>query len=408
MKKTIKLILIVSFIFMSLMGCEEKEILLDPIAESELAEYLKGKDPVLDNDDLAGTYTIISRTCDKKTDDLIVSFDGSSQLYNYQARYQVKSTATKDGWKIDSFDIVDSDYQMKEITPSMLMDLLKEVDSNLSDESGGTYSLISKQINGNIVNFVMRYISYWGDYDAEYEGIAKIKDGRLMLVDVEITDITNAEPDPDVDAPEITLSDNYNPYKTAAEYGYTPPAKQAFNTLEQRVANCIEKHYSYGVVVTFVKILNATEFIVNCEVLFERRYTYVSDTEYWLYGLFEFPEGLVISGSGKYDSDVISNFEGVYVNKANGSYIIMHQNWKFELHEFYLVDGEFHEVVLKEYYRISSTSMKWQNRNKAFKAVWSNGAEPESFAVTILSINEVRLDADILSSKSGDTFVKVP
>ncbi|HPW53625.1 MAG TPA: hypothetical protein PK631_04555, partial [Erysipelotrichaceae bacterium] len=386
MKKTIKLILIVSFIFMSLMGCEEKEILLDPIAESELAEYLKGKDPVLDNDDLAGTYTIISRTCDKKTDDLIVSFDGSSQLYNYQARYQVKSTATKDGWKIDSFDIVDSDYQMKEITPSMLMDLLKEVDSNLSDESGGTYSLISKQINDNIVNFVMRYISYWGDYDAEYEGIAKIKDGRLMLVDVEITDITNAEPDPDVDAPEITLSDNYNPYKTAAEYGYTPPAKQVFNTLEQRVANCIEKHYSYGVVVTFVKILDATEFIVNCEVLFERRYTYVSDTEYWRYGLFEFPEGLVISGSGKYDSDVISNFEGVYVNKANGSYIIMHKNWKFELHEFYLVDGEFHEVVLKEYYRISSTSMKWQNRNKVFKAVWSNGAEPESFAVTILSI----------------------
>ena len=149
MRKTIKLILVISFIITALIGCNKKEITLDPIAESAIAEYLQGKDPVLDNS-FTGTYTIVSRTCDKKTDDLIVSYNGSSSLFDYQAKYQVKSIATEEGWVIESFEIVDSSHVMKEITPSMLKELLDGVDKNVTSSMSGTYSLVSKEVEDNL------------------------------------------------------------------------------------------------------------------------------------------------------------------------------------------------------------------------------------------------------------------
>ncbi|HPX33406.1 MAG TPA: hypothetical protein PLT36_07890, partial [Erysipelotrichaceae bacterium] len=200
-------------------------------------------------------------------------------------------------------------------------------------------------------------------------------------------------------------SNNYDPNKKAADYGYKAPAKQNFNDDEQTVAYFIED-IKPGMVVTKVEFLGANG-TRDYKVTYEDIHKYVKDV--YVHKFYLIWDGSAYSVQGGYVTKdyVNSNFEGVYVNKANGSYIIMHEDWKFELHEFYMDGSTINKVVLKEYYRISSSTMKWQNRNKAFKSIWSNGTEPDGFAVTINSINELRLDADILSSKSGDTFVKV-
>ena len=200
------------------------------------------------------------------------------------------------------------------------------------------------------------------------------------------------------------MSNNYDPNKKAADYGYKAPAKPQIDS--ESVKNLIEDKKP-DFVVTKLKFLSNNPPILLYEATLEKRYKYVKDVEVWKYGVTFIAMKHYITGSEKISATTNSNFEGVYVNKANGSYIIMHENWKFELHEFYIDGSTINKVVLKEYYRISSSTMKWQNRNKAFKSVWSNGTEPDGFAITINSINELRLDADILSSKSGDTFVKV-
>ena len=403
MKKIIKLILVISFVFTTLIGCGDKEISLEPIAENALAEYLKGKDPVLDNDDFTGTYIIVSRTCDKKTDDLIVNYTGSSALFEYEAKYQIKSTATKDGWVIDTFEILESDYEMKEITPSMLKNLIEGVDKNVTEGMKGSYSVVSQEVEDDVIKFTLRFNSNDGTYSAEYEGEAIVKDGELTLQKVVINIIS--DDDSGTGEGETLLSNNYDPNKKAADYGYKAPAKQNFNDDEQTVAYFIED-IKPGMVVTKVEFLGANG-TRDYKVTYEDIHKYVKDV--YVHKFYLIWDGSAYSVQGGYVTKdyVNSNFEGVYVNKANGSYIIMHEDWKFELHEFYMDGSTINKVVLKEYYRISSSTMKWQNRNKAFKSVWSNGTEPDGFAITINSINELRLDADILSSKSGDTFVKV-
>ncbi len=411
MKKVIKFILIFSFVFSILTGCDKKEIMLEPVDENAMVEYLKGKDPVLENDDFTGTYKIVSRTCDKKTDDLVVSYNGSSALFDYEARYQVKSTATKDGWVIESFDIVDSKYEIKEITPSMLKTLLEGVDKNVTDGTSGTYYLLNCEVKDNTVIFLVRYRSDDGKYDAEYDGVAIVKDGKLQLDRVVINDVSSGESDdgegetPD-DSGETTLSNNYDPNKKAADYGYKAPTKQKFNDLEQDVAYFIGD-IKPGHDVTKVEYLCKYNSSYEFNVTHEKKYKYVKDVYVQHFVLKKDGDSFTVTWDLMLDSYVNSNFEGVYVNKANGSYIIMHENWKFELYEFYLDNGTIKNIVLKEYYRISNTSMKWQNRKKVFKSLWTDGTEPEYFAVTILSINELRLDANILSSKSGDKFVRV-
>ncbi|MGI6581286.1 MAG: hypothetical protein ACOX1M_03015 [Erysipelotrichaceae bacterium] len=402
MKKIIKLILVISFVFTTLIGCGDKEISLEPIAENALAEYLKGKDPVLDNDDFTGTYIIVSRTCDKKTDDLIVNYTGSSALFEYEAKYQIKSTATKDGWVIDTFEILESDYEMKEITPSMLKNLIEGVDKNVTEGMKGSYSVVSQEVEDDVIKFTLRFNSNDGTYSAEYEGEAIVKDGELTLQKVVINTIS--DDDSGTGDGKTLLSNNYDPNKKAADYGYKAPDKPQIDS--ESVKNLIEDKKP-DFVVTKLKFLSNNPPILLYEATLEKRYKYVKDVEVWKYGVTFIAMKHYITGSEKISATTNSNFEGVYVNKSNGSYIIMHENWKFELHEFYMDGSTINKVVLKEYYRISSSTMKWQNRNKAFKSVWSNGTEPDGFAITINSINELRLDADILSSKSGDTFVKV-
>ncbi|MGI6568360.1 MAG: hypothetical protein ACOX1E_02375 [Erysipelotrichaceae bacterium] len=428
MKKTIRFIFIICFIITTLIGCDKEEITLDPIAESAIAEYLQGKDPVLDNS-FTGTYTIVSRTCDKKTDDLIVSYNGSSSLFDYQAKYQVKSIATEEGWVIESFEIVDSSHVMKEITPSMLKELLDGVDKNVTSSMSGTYSLVSKEVEDNLVKFIVKFVSSDGKYTAQYDGEAVVTNGNLELQKVVINVISDGDSsgesgensngesgessngesgessNGESSEGETTLSKNYDPNKKAADYGYTAPAKQKFNSTEQNVAYFIED-IKPGKIVTKVEYLG-TGLYEQYKVTYEERYKYVKDVYVQYYELYWDGSSYNIFNNEMVDSSRNSNFEGVYVNKANGSYIIMHENWKFELHEFYLAGGTIKEALLKEYYRISNTSMKWQNRKYAFKSVWTDGKEPDVFAVTILSINELRLDTDILSSKSGDVFVKV-
>jgi|GEM_PF-4767268 len=402
MKKIIKLILVILFVFTTLIGCGDKEISLEPIAENALAEYLKGKDPVLDNDDFTGTYIIVSRTCDKKTDDLIVNYTGSSALFEYEAKYQIKSTATKDGWVIDTFEILESDYEMKEITPSMLKNLIEGVDKNVTEGMKGSYSVVSQEVEDDVIKFTLRFNSNDGTYSAEYEGEAIVKDGELTLQKVVINTIS--DDDSGTGDGKTLLSNNYDPNKKAADYGYKAPDKPQIDS--ESVKNLIEDKKP-DFVVTKLKFLSNNPPILLYEATLEKRYKYVKDVEVWKYGVTFIAMKHYITGSEKISATTNSNFEGVYVNKSNGSYIIMHENWKFELHEFYMDGSTINKVVLKEYYRISSSTMKWQNRNKAFKSVWSNGTEPDGFAITINSINELRLDADILSSKSGDTFVKV-
>ncbi|MGI6608185.1 MAG: hypothetical protein ACOX1F_04315 [Erysipelotrichaceae bacterium] len=204
---SLKLILIISFIFTTLIGCDKKEINLEPIDESEIAEYLAGKDSVLDNGEFTGTYSIISRTCDKKTDDLVVKYNGSSKLFDYEAKYHVYSTATKNGWVIDKFDIVESVYNLKEITPSMLKDLLEGADKNVTDDMSGIYSLVSKEVEDNLVKFVVRFTADNGKYSAEYSGEAVIENGKLELQKVVINEV------PAGDSGEKLLSNNYDPNK---------------------------------------------------------------------------------------------------------------------------------------------------------------------------------------------------
>jgi hypothetical protein len=401
LKKIVKFIFIVSLIFTGLIGCN-KEINLEPIAESNLAEYLKGKDPVLDNDNFSGFYSIVSRTCDKKTDDLIVSYNGNSELFDYQAKYHVYSTATKNGWVIDKFDIVESNYNMRDISPSMFKDLLEGVDKNVT--MSGIYSLVSKELQDNVIKFVVRFYSDNGKYNAEYEGEAVIKDGKLELQKIVINTISDDDSEGgSSDDATITLSNNYDPNKKAADYGYKAPAKQKFNDTEREVAYFIED-IKPGVVVTNVEMIDASKF----NVTYEKRYKYVKDVYYHYFRLHWDGGAYSVIDSKLIKTTTNSNFEGVYVNKTNGSYIIMHENWKIELHEFYVVDGQLKEIVLNEYHSISNTNMTWKNRKKIFKSAWTDGAEPESFSVIILSINEMKLNSNILSSKSGDKFVKVP
>ena len=415
MKKFIKLI-VVSLVLISLFGCN-KEITLDPIAENAIEQYLKGQDSILDNNDYTGTYTIVSRTCDKKTDELVVSYVGSSALYDYEAKYQIKSVATKNGWVIEKFEIVDSNHTMKDLGPSVFKDLLEGVDKNVTSGMGGTYSLISKEVKDGIVSFVVKYVSGDGKYIAEYDGEAAVKDGKLELQKVVVNTISSGGSSGDSgegssggdsggDSSATTLSNNYDPNKKAADYGYKAPDQPFFSSDEYLIKNYIEKERP-GVIVTKVIIHSWSGTIINTDVTFEDVYKYVTDVHVWNYWLFDLPEGLKTTVSNPISTDVMANFEGVYVNIANGSYIIMHKNWKFELHEFYMDGSTIKKAILNEYHRISGTSMNWQNRNKAFKAVWTNGAEPDGFAVTIKSINELRLDANILSSKSGDVFIKV-
>ncbi len=406
MKKTIRLFFLISFILVTIIGCNKKEIILEPIAESALAEYLKGKDPALDSDDFTGTYTIISRVCDKKTDDLMVSYNGSSALFDYQAKYQVKSTATENGWIIDSFDVVESDYQMKDLPPSIFKDLLEGVDKNVTFDMGGTYSLVSKEVKDNVVKFVVKYTSDDGKYSAEYDGEAVVKDGKLELQKVVVNTISSDSEDPNGDNTS-TLSNNYDPNKKAADYGYKAPKKPTIKEEYEKYVKLVEE-YRPGFKVTKMEYLSHVfNMYFTYEVTLEKRLKYVTEVEEWKFTFSFKATGLQITNKEKISNTTNSNFEGVYVNKANGSYIIMHENWKFVLHEFYLDNGTIKEAVLKEFHRISGTSMKWQNRKYAFKSVWTNGKEPEYFAVTILNINEIRLDTDILSSKSGDIFVKV-
>ena len=414
MRKTIKLILVISFIITALIGCNKKEITLDPIVESAIAEYLQGKDPVLD-DSFTGTYTIVSRTCDKKTDDLIVSYNGSSSLFDYQAKYQVKSIATEEGWVIESFEIVDSSHVMKEITPSMLKELLDGVDKNVTSSMSGTYSLVSKEVEDNLVKFIVKFVSSDGKYTAQYDGEAVVTNGNLELQKVVINVISDGDSsgesgegsNGDSSEGETTLSKNYDPNKKAADYGYTAPTKPVIKDEYSKYIKAIEEHRP-GFVVTDMEFLRHNfNMYFTYKVTLEKKYKYVTEVEVWEYTFTFVIMSYQITHDKKISATTNSNFEGVYVNKANGSYIIMHENWKFELHEFYLADGTIKEAVLKEFHRISGTSMKWQNRKYAFKSVWTDGKEPDGFAVTILSIDEVRLEDNILSSKSGDVFVKV-
>jgi hypothetical protein len=422
MKKILKLIFVVFLLLISLFGCN-KEITLEPIAENAIEQYLKGQDFILDNNDYTGTYTIVSRTCDKKTDELVVSYVGSSALYDYEAKYQVKSVATKNGWVIEKFEIIEFNHTLKDLGPSVFKDLLEGVDKNVTSGMGGTYSLISKEVEENTIKFLVKYVSGDGKYIAEYDGEAAVKDGKLELQKVVVNTIssggsssgdsgtgssdTGSSGDSSGDSGATTLSKNYDPNKKAADYGYKAPAKQKWSDSDQEVAYFIED-IKPGMVVTKVEYLGTGGYSrYNYNVTYEDRYKYVKDVYVQYFELYWDGSVYSVYYNEMKESYVNSNFEGVYVNKANGSYIILHENWSFELHEFYMDGSTIKKAILNEYHRISGTSMKWQNRNKAFKAVWTNGAEPDGFAVTIKSINELRLDADILSSKSGDVFIKV-
>ncbi len=404
MKKTIKLILIISFIFTSLIGCNKKEILLDPIAEIDIAQYLAGKDPIID-DNYSGTYTIVSRTCDKKTDDLVVTYNGSSTLFDYQAKYQVKSSATNNGWVIDSFEIVDSKHEIKNIPASVFKDLLDGVDKNVTSDMKGSYSVVSQELKDDVVKFVVKYVSDSGKYSAEYDGEAIVKDGKLELQKVVIN--TTSSDDTSSESGKTTLSKNYDPNKKAKDYGYKAPSKPVIEDEHVSIAKLIEE-YKPGFKVVKVKYLSTAYGVYCYEVTLEDRYQYVTDVEVWKFYITFVALKYNITKSEKISGTTISNFEGVYVNKANGSYIIMHSDWKFELHEFYMDGSTIKKIVLKEYHSISGADMTWKNRDYAFKSVWTNGTEPTGFSITIQSINELKLNSNILSSKSGDVFVKVP
>ncbi len=416
MKKFIKLI-VVSLVLISLFGCN-KEITLEPIAENAIEQYLKGQDSILDNNDYTGTYTIVSRTCDKKTDELVVSYVGSSALYDYEAKYQVKSVATKNGWVIEKFEIIEFNHTLKDLGPSVFKDLLEGVDKNVTSGMGGTYTLISKEVEEDTIKFLVKYVSGDGKYIAEYDGEAAVKDGKLELQKVVVNTISSGGSSGDSgegssggdsggDSSATTLSNNYDPNKKAADYGYKAPEKQKWSDSEQEVAWFVED-IKPGMVVTKVEYLGMSGYYrYKYNVTYEDRYKYVKDVYEEYFELYWDGSAYSIDYNEMVKSYVNSNFEGVYVNIANGSYIILHENWSFELHEFYMDGSTIKKAILNEYHRISGTSMNWQNRNKAFKAVWTNGAEPDGFAVTIKSINELRLDANILSSKSGDVFIKV-
>ncbi|NLZ75241.1 MAG: hypothetical protein GX914_01910 [Erysipelotrichia bacterium] len=401
MKKIIKLILIVSFIFATLIGCDKKEVSLDPISETQLDEYLAGRDPFIEENDIEGYYNLISRICDKKTDEIVVTFEGSSLLIEYTAKYQVKLYAVDHGWKIESFDILESNQKAKEITPSMLKNLIEGVDKNVTEGMKGSYSVVSQVVEDGVIKFTLRFNSNDGTYSAEYEGEAIIEDGELKLQKVVINTISD---DSKNGEGETLLSNNYDPNKKAADYGYKAPAKPQIDS--ETVKNLVEENKP-GFNVTKVKYKSQTGPILLYEITLEKRHKYVKDVEEWQFGVSFIAMKYNIVGSEKISATTNSNFEGVYVNKANGSYIIMHENWKIELHEFYIAGGQLKEIVLNEYHSISSSKMTWKNRKKIFKNVWTDGAEPESFAVNILSINELQLNANILSSKSGDVFVKV-
>lgn len=401
MKKIIKLILIVSFIFATLIGCDKKEVSLDPISETQLDEYLAGRDPFIEENDIEGYYNLISRICDKKTDEIVVTFEGSSLLIEYTAKYQVKLYAVDHGWKIESFDILESNQKTKEITPSMLKNLIEGVDKNVTEGMKGSYSVVSQVVEDGVIKFTLRFNSNDGTYSAEYEGEAIIEDGELKLQKVVINTISD---DSKNGEGETLLSNNYDPNKKAADYGYKAPAKPQIDS--ETVKNLVEENKP-GFNVTKVKYKSQTGPILLYEITLEKRHKYVKDVEEWQFGVSFIAMKYNIVGSEKISATTNSNFEGVYVNKANGSYIIMHENWKIELHEFYIAGGQLKEIVLNEYHSISSSKMTWKNRKKIFKNVWTDGAEPESFAVNILSINELQLNANILSSKSGDVFVKV-
>lgn len=401
MKKIIKLILIVSFIFATLIGCDKKEVSLDPISETQLDEYLAGRDPFIEENDIEGYYNLISRICDKKTDEIVVTFEGSSLLIEYTAKYQVKLYAVDHGWKIESFDILESNQKAKEITPSMLKNLIEGVDKNVTEGMKGSYSVVSQVVEDGVIKFTLRFNSNDGTYSAEYEGEAIIEDGELKLQKVVINTISD---DSKNGEGETLLSNNYDPNKKAADYGYKAPAKPQIDS--ETVKNLVEENKPVFNV-TKVKYKSQTGPILLYEITLEKRHKYVKDVEEWQFGVSFIAMKYNIVGSEKISATTNSNFEGVYVNKANGSYIIMHENWKIELHEFYIAGGQLKEIVLNEYHSISSSKMTWKNRKKIFKNVWTDGAEPESFAVNILSINELQLNANILSSKSGDVFVKV-
>lgn len=322
-------------------------------------------------------------------------------MIEYTAKYQVKLYAVDHGWKIESFDILESNQKTKEITPSMLKNLIEGVDKNVTEGMKGSYSVVSQVVEDGVIKFTLRFNSNDGTYSAEYEGEAIIEDGELKLQKVVINTISD---DSKNGEGETLLSNNYDPNKKAADYGYKAPAKPQIDS--ETVKNLVEENKP-GFNVTKVKYKSQTGPILLYEITLEKRHKYVKDVEEWQFGVSFIAMKYNIVGSEKISATTNSNFEGVYVNKANGSYIIMHENWKIELHEFYIAGGQLKEIVLNEYHSISSSKMTWKNRKKIFKNVWTDGAEPESFAVNILSINELQLNANILSSKSGDVFVKV-
>ncbi len=415
MKRIIKFIIVISLLFVSLIGCK-KEITLEPISEDKIVEYLKEKDPTLDNDEfIEASYTINTRTCDKKTDDLIVSFKGNCSLFNYEAKYKLKFVATENGWIMENFEILESTRSMKQITVSMLVDLISETDPLLIDTSDGSYSITSLDIKDDVIKFVLEFVSLNGNYTTIYNGIAVIKDGKLELIDLEDYTIpgsgsggsssSSSSGGSSEGSTATTLSSNYDPNKKANDYGYKAPTKQKFSDEEQSVANFIED-IKPEMVVTKVKKIGSNG-ISEYHITYQNVYKYIKDVYVQLYNLYWDGSSYSVVYNEILETYLYSNFEGVYVNKANGSYIIMHEDWKFELHEFYMDGSTIKKVVLKEYYRIDNETIKLQNRDKVFKSVWSSGAEPEAFTMKINSINEIKLNVDILSSKAGDKFVKV-